>query len=58
MLAILSNLVWGVVQFYAWTVGLGLVVLFTILVVEGVVDLIRDRRSWRPSRSSLPRINA
>jgi hypothetical protein len=54
MIDILGGLAMRVLQFYAWTVGLGLVVLAVIMLAEGTVDLIRDRRAWRTSRSSTP----
>ena len=54
MLAFVGGLLIGVLRFYAWTVGLGLVALFLIMLVEGLVDLVRDRRSWRGPRPSLP----
>jgi cytochrome c biogenesis protein CcdA len=58
MLDILARLLMGVLQFYAWTVGLGLMVLAVIMLLEGAVDLVRDRRRWQLSRSSTRRINA
>lgn len=59
MLDMIRGLLAGVLQFYAWTVGLGLIVLLLITLVEGAVDLLRDRpRPWHPSRSSLSRRNA
>ena len=58
MLAFVGGLLIGVLRFYAWTVGLGLVALFLIMLVEGAVDLVRDRRSWRGPRPSLPRHQA
>jgi hypothetical protein len=57
MLDILARLLMGVLQFYAWTVVLGLVVLATIMLAEGALDLVRDRRRWQVARSSTPRIN-
>ena len=43
MLEIIGGLLTGVLQFYAWTVGLGLVALFVIMLVEGAIDFVRDR---------------
>ena len=57
MLDMFAGLLMGVVRFYAWTVGLGLIVLVAIMLVEGAVDLIRERRPWH-SRSSMPRTRA
>lgn len=55
----IRGLLAGVVQFYAWTVGLGLIVLLLIALIEGAVDLLRDRRRpWQHARSSLSRRNA
>ena len=58
MLDTLGGLLMGVLQFYAWTVGLGLIVLVAIMLVEGAVDLIRGRRPLHISRSSMPRRHA
>jgi hypothetical protein len=58
MLDILGGLLLGALQIYAWTVGLGLAVLAAIMLVEGAVDLVRDRRPWRPSRSPMPQTHA
>ena len=52
MFDFIRGLLVGVLQFYAWTVGLGLLVLLMIALVEGAVDLARDRRPWQLSRSS------
>jgi hypothetical protein len=58
MLDLLGGLLTGVLRFYAWTVGLGLVVLAAIMVIEGAVDLLRDLRLLPSSRSSMSRHNA
>ena len=58
MLDIISRLLVGVLQFYAWTVGLGLVALFLIMLVEGASDFVRDRRQWHGPRSTFPRHQA
>jgi len=50
MLDILSRLLIGVIQFYLWTVGVGLVVLFAIMLLEGAVDFIRDSHRLSPHR--------
>ena len=55
MFDFISGLLMGVLQFYAWTVGLGLVALSLIMLVEGAIDLIRDRHQWQTSRSTLSR---
>jgi len=55
MIDIIGGLLMGVLQFYAWTVGLGLVALFLILVGESAIDLIRDLRPWHTRRSTLSR---
>jgi hypothetical protein len=55
MIDIIGGLLTGVLQFYAWTVGLGLVALFVIMVVESAIDLVRDLRPWHGSRSTLSR---
>ena len=53
MLDLIGGLLIGVLKFYAWTVGLGLVTLFLIALIEGVVDFLRDTRHWPGSRSAL-----
>jgi len=59
MFDMIRGLLVGGLQFYAWTVGLGLIVLLVIALIEGAVDLLRDRRRpWQHSRSSLSRRNA
>jgi hypothetical protein len=55
MIDAIGGLLMGVLQFYAWTVGLGLVALFLIMVVESAIDLIRDLRPWHTRRSTLSR---
>jgi hypothetical protein len=55
MLDIVGGLFTAVLQFYAWTVGLGLVALILIMLVEGAIDLVRDRWPWQVPRSSLSR---
>jgi hypothetical protein len=55
MIDIIGGLLNGVFEFYAWTVGLGLVALFLIMVVESVIDLVRDVRPWHMPRSSFSR---
>jgi hypothetical protein len=55
MIDIIGGLLMGVLQFYAWTVGLGLVALFLIMVVESAIDLVRDLRPWHTPRSSFSR---
>jgi len=57
MIDFLTGLLMGVLQFYAWTVGVGLVVLALISLVEGAVDFIRDVRPVRLSRP-MPRSRA
>ena len=47
----IGGLLVGVLRFYAWTVGLGLVLLVLIALVEGAVDLIRDLRPRSSTRS-------
>jgi hypothetical protein len=59
MFDMIRGLLAGVLQFYAWTVGLGLLVLLLIALIEGAVDLLRDRRRpWQHARSTLSRRNA
>jgi hypothetical protein len=58
MLDIIGGLLTGVLKFYAWTVGLGLVALFLIMLIEGAVDFLRDPRHWPGSRSVLSRHRA
>ena len=58
MLDLLGGLLMGVLRFYAWTLGLGLVVLAAIMVIEGAVDLLRDLRLLPSPRSSMSRHNA
>jgi hypothetical protein len=53
MLATLTGVLNGVAHFYAWTVGIGLVVLALIMLAQGAADLIRDR-IHPPSRRRLP----
>ena len=53
MLDIIGGLLIGVLKFYAWTVGLGLVALFLIMLVEEAIEFVRDRRPWPGSRSAL-----
>jgi hypothetical protein len=55
MIDIIGGLLMGVLQFYAWTIGLGLVALFLIMVGESAIDLIRDLRPWHTRRSTLSR---
>jgi len=57
MIDFLTGLLMGVLQFYAWTVGSGLVVLALIMIGEGAVDFIRDMRPARVSRA-MPRHHA
>ena len=57
MIDILGGLALRVLQIYAWTVGLGLVVLGVIMLVEGTVDFLRDRHPRQTSRSSTPQMN-
>lgn len=45
MLDIIGRLLNGVLQFYAWTVGAGILALILIMLVEGATDLLRER--WR-----------
>jgi hypothetical protein len=51
MFDFIRGLLVGVLQFYAWTVGLGLLALLMIALVERAIDLVRDRRSWHGQRS-------
>lgn len=55
MIDVIGGLLKGVFEFYAWTVGLGLVALFLIMVVESVIDLVRDVGPWHMPRSSFSR---